>query len=438
MAAPAARQEGRRPGWYKWLVVALFWCAFFLNQADRQVIFAVFPLVERDLGLSQTELGLTGSLFFWVYGLTAPLAGAIGDRFSRKRILVTALLVWSAATLGSGAATGFVMLLALRALTGAGEAFYFPSANSIITDYHGAATRATAMSLHLTALYFGIITSGWLAGWLGERYGWRAAFGVFGAAGIGFALILARLLAEPPRGLSEQGGAAARPVEAAGMSLAARVRETVRRPTAVALIFVFVCMNFVNAAYLPWMTKLLYERFDYGLAAAGFHATFWHHAGAFLGVLAGGRLADRLAARSRLSRPLVQAAGLFGGAPFIFLLGWAEWGAAVFAGMALFGVFRGLYDSNLLASLYEVVRPEARATATGMFMAAGFLFGGTASVIVGSLSQRLGLGMALASTSLAYVVGGLTLLAACALWFRRDAERVRAAVGAAEVGTAAA
>jgi MFS transporter, Spinster family, sphingosine-1-phosphate transporter len=435
MTVPAPHRKGRPPGGYKWLVVALFWFAFFLNQADRQVIFAVFPLVEKDLGLSQTELGLTGSLFFWVYGLTAPLAGALGDRFSRKRILVTALLVWSAATLGSGAATGFVTLLLLRALTGAGEAFYFPSANSIITDYHGAATRATAMSLHLTALYFGVITSGWLAGWLGERYGWRAAFGVFGAAGIVFALVLARLLAEPARGRSERGAAAARSERApAGMSLAARVRETLSRPTAVALIFTFVCMNFVNAAYLPWMTKLLYERFGYGLAAAGFHATFWHHAGAFAGVLAGGKLADRLAARSRLSRPLIQAAGLFLGAPFIFLLGWSDAGAVVFAAMGLFGLFRGLYDSNLLASLYEVIRPEARATATGLFMASGFLFGGTASVIVGSLSQRLGLGMALAATSLAYVVGGLTLIAACAFWFRRDAER--AAGGATEEAAA--
>lgn len=425
------------PRWSsRWQVVALFWFAYLLNQADRQVIFSVFPLIQQDWSLSQTQLGLIGSLFFWVYGALVPLAGSLGDVCSRKKIISTALLVWSAATLSSGLAGGLGMLLFMRAVTAAGEAFYYPSANSILSDYHGTATRSTAMSLHQTAVYFGIITSGWLAGWIGEHYGWRTSFLVFGAIGICFALVLFKLLREPQRGLSELTTAQTNAAPLQEMSWPERVAETFRRPTAITLIFGFVCMNFVNAAYLPWMTKLLYEKFQFSLATAGFHATFWHHVGAFAGVLIGGRLADLFAARSRLSRLLIQVAGLLCGAPFIFLMGWSSSSVIVFAALGLFGVFRGLYDSNLFASLYEVVRPAARATATGIMLAIAFLLGGTSSLLTGWLSQRMSLGMALASTSLAYLVAGLASLCAAVFWFRRDAANMQQAMRAASATVA--
>lgn len=61
---------------YKWLVLILFWCVYFLNQADRQVIFSVFPLLKQELGLSQTQLGLLGSSFFWVYAILCRLRAA--------------------------------------------------------------------------------------------------------------------------------------------------------------------------------------------------------------------------------------------------------------------------------------------------------------------------------------------------------------------------
>src|SRR5947208_16192314 len=133
---------------YKWAVVAVFWCVYFVNQADRQVIFSVFPLLQGELGLSNTQLGLLGSSFQWVYAAVVPVAGSLGDIMSRRSLIVLALVVWSLATLSSGLVAGFGLLLALRALTGAGEAFYYPAATSIIGDYHGRKTRAFAMSVH--------------------------------------------------------------------------------------------------------------------------------------------------------------------------------------------------------------------------------------------------------------------------------------------------
>jgi predicted MFS family arabinose efflux permease len=408
---------------YRWAVVALFWFAYFLNQADRQVLFSVFPLIQTELGLDNTKLGLMGSVFFWVYAVMVPVAGGLGDAVSRKKIIVFALLVWSASTFGSGLVSGFALLVAMRAVTGFGEAFYYPAATSIITDYHDQRTRATAMAVHQTSVYIGIVASGAIAGWIGQRFGWRPAFLAFGGAGLLFAAVLLRWLRDPRRGQADFADAGG----AASLTLSERVIESFRRPTAVLLALAFLGMNFVNAAFQTWTPTLLYQKFQFTLAEAGFHATFYHYLGAFVGVLAGGRLADVYAARSRLSRPLIQAAGLLAGAPVIWLLYRSDSRPFVFAALGLFGFFRGLYDSNLFASLYEVVRPEARATATGLMLCVAFLGGGSSSLIVGWLSLETGLSQALALSSLAYLFAAGMILLACRLCFQRDAEKMRAA-----------
>lgn len=408
---------------YKWTVLVLFWLVYFMNQADRQVLFSVFPLIQKEFGLTDAHLGLLGSSFFWVYAILVPIAGSLGDRLSRKNIIVFALLVWSAATFTSGLVPGFALLLVFRALTGAGEAFYYPSANSIISDYHGQSTRALAMGVHQTSVYFGIVCSGTLAGYLGQVYGWRVAFLAFGAAGIALAFIAIRFLREPQRGAAEEQAPEVPVVLPPGQ----RLRAVTASPTFWLLMAAFLCMKLVDAAYLAWMPTLLYRKFALTLATAGFHSTFWHHLGAMLGVLAGGRLSDRWAVKSTLGRPLIQVIGLLLGAPFLYLLGASSETVVVYAALFAFGIFRGLYDSNLFASLYEVVRPEGRATATGLMLCAAFLGGGTAPLVIGLLSRWLPLGQAMSFTAALYVLGGLILILDCALWFRRDAGRLRPA-----------
>jgi predicted MFS family arabinose efflux permease len=425
--APGSAKGNAAGSSNKWLVVALFWCVYFLNQADRQVIFSVFPLLQREMGLSNIQLGLLGSSFQWVYACLVPVAGSLGDVLSRRDLIVVALLIWSVATFSSGFVAGFALLLVLRAATGAGEAFYYPSAASIISDYHGERTRAFAMSVHQTSVYLGIVSSGALAGYIGQAYGWRHAFVAFGVVGILAAVLVRSAIREPRRGQADANGTAAKCVKPP-LPLRERLAEIFHSSTAIPLMLTFLGMNFVNVACLTWTPTMLYQKFHLSLAESGFHATAYHNLGAFLGVLLGGKLADHWASRSRLSRPLIQLAGLVLGAPFIFLLGTAESSLVVYISLGIFGVFRGIYDSNLFATLYEVIRPEARATATGVMLSVAFLGGGSASLVVGWFSQRVGLDSALASTSVFYLLSAALLLVTCIFWFRRDVERVRKAI----------
>src|SRR3989475_10055225 len=75
---------------YKWLVVGMLWLISFFNYADRQAIFSVFPLLEREMHLTPAQLGLLGSAFAWVYGLGAPFAGMVVDRVPRKTAILGA------------------------------------------------------------------------------------------------------------------------------------------------------------------------------------------------------------------------------------------------------------------------------------------------------------------------------------------------------------
>ncbi len=159
----------------------MLWCVCLLNYADRQAIFSVFPLLKTQMQLSDVQLGLVGSSFMWMYALFGPFAGSLSDRFPRKSLVLGALLFWSFATAATALTHTFTQLMICRALGGLGEAFYFPAAMSLISDYHGAATRSRAMSLHQSGVYAGTIAGGALSGLIGQNYGWRSSFVILGS-----------------------------------------------------------------------------------------------------------------------------------------------------------------------------------------------------------------------------------------------------------------
>lgn len=418
MTNPETAEPTRVPAQHRpsYELLVLLWLAFFLNQADRQIFSVVLPLIRKDLGLTDAELGLIASALIWTYGLLVPVAGFLGDRFSRRNILGFCLLFWSVATLFTGTCTTLIQFVLLRGVaTGGGEAFYAPSANALLGEKYPE-NRAFVLSLHQTAVYVGIILSGLIAGYVGEHYGWRNAFYLFGGAGIGLAVVFFRRIPkDAPR---------THPAESSVGNKWETARVIARKPTVVLLTLAFGCMVFVNVGYLTWMPTFLVDKFGLSLTEAGFSALFYHHIGAFLGVLSGGRIADRFARQHPRSRLVVQALGLLLGAPFIFWISQSPTQVLTYAALFGFGIFRGWYDSNIVASLYEVVAPTIRSSAYGLMLACAFLIGASAPYGLGLLKPTLGLTTGLASLSGVYVLGGLLIATAAFLFFKKDAQSV--------------
>ncbi len=428
MPALAARND------YKWWVVAMLWLISFFNYADRQAIFSVFPLLEREMGLTPVQLGLLGSSFAWVYGLGAPFAGMIVDRVKRRTAILGGLQAWSIICVATMTSRTFRHLFFWRAAEGLGETFYYPASMSLISDYHGRETRSRAMGMHQTSVYVGTIGGGFFAGLIGQYYGWRLSFLVFGGLGIILGLVLRKVLVEPARGATdviEATGLHAPPPRSGELSLAEFLRLVVRTPTLLCLMGAFMCANFVAVVLLSWMPKFLYDKFHMGLAMAGLTATIFVQLASMAGAPLGGWLADKWRQRSARGRLGVQMIGVLGGAPFVALCGLTPSVGTVMLALTVWGFFKGLYDANIFASVFDVVRPEARGTAAGFMNAVGWLAGGgSAPLVIGLIAQRESLSLAIALASTVYLAAGVLLLVGLLFFVKRDAARMQAELAA--------
>jgi len=401
---------------YKWQVVGMLWAISLFNYADRQAIFSVFPLLKSEMGLSAIQLGLLGSSFAWVYGLGAPFAGAVVDRVRRKSAILTGLTVWSLICMATAISRNFRALFLFRAAEGLGETVYYPASMSMISDYHGRATRSRAMGIHQTSVYIGTIAGGFFAGRIAEDHGWRWSFIVFGGLGVLLAFALAKLLIEPQRGATELLHAAKE-----------HRLALLSRPTALILMAVFMCANFVAVVLLSWMPSFLYDQFHMGLAMAGLTATIFVQLASMVGSPLGGWLADRLRARTPRGRLIVQAIGVFGGAPFVAICGMTRSVTWLMVSLTFWGLFKGLYDANIFASVFDVIRPEARGTAAGLMNTVGWLAGGgSAPLVIGWIASRSNLGAAIAMASGVYILAGVLLLIAIFGFIARDVAAMEA------------
>ena len=421
-----------RPG-YRWELLTFCWLAYFLNRADRAIYAAVLEPLRADLGLSSAQAGLVSTAFSYTYGIMVPLAGYLGDRGSRKWIWVMSLLVWSAATVFTGdvsrivpvlsatmlsvSAAGVVSLVVIRGLaTGGGEAFYYPAANSLLSQFHQK-TRALAMSIHQTSFYVGVVFGSWLAGWIADNYGWQYAFYWFGSLGVLLALVTAWRIDNTPQ-----------PVAAAiagdkSYLLRDALRWFAHSPTLILLTLAFGGMVFVDFAFLNWMPTFLQEEFEQSKAAAGFNSMFYHFLFAFLGALAGGWLADRGVGRWVALRMDIEYLALWCGAPFIYVMSQADVPETCYIGLAGFGLFRGFYDSNLFAAPFDVIPTRLRSTTTGMILCAAFMVGAISPWLLGALKGPLGLRGGMALLAIVFAASGVLILVARLFFFHRDRER---------------
>lgn len=400
---------------YKWELVILLWIAFFLHQGDRQIYNSVIPLIRTDLGLDDVQLGLVGSIFTLVYGALVPIAGFAGDILPRKWIVVSSLVVFSAGTLLSGLSSGLILLVLFRSIaTGGGEAFFYPSATSLLAQFHEK-TRALALAILQTALYIGITASGLIAGYIGEHYGWRCAFYAFGSVGLLWAVVVSWRMQNSP--LPRTSVAVSRTPR---IPLNEVLAYVARRPSVWLLSLAFGAMVYVNIGYLTWTPTFLHENFKLSLAEAGFYSMFYHHLFAFIGVLVGGKISDRWAEVRPSIRMEANFWGLLLGAPFIYWLGQSKSPQSCYVALALFGLFRGIYDSNLFASLFDVVEPRLRASATGLMLSFAFIVGSLAPTIMGWMKSNVGLAVGISSLAGFYLFGAGCILVAVLFFQKRD------------------
>ena len=237
---------------------------------------------------------------------------------------------------------------------------------------------------------------------------------MFGTLGVLLGVVLIFALKEPQRGQSEQIQTA-RDDE----PIVRRIFSVVSIPMVLILMLTFAGANFVATIFLTWMPSYLNRSFGMSLAMAGLNATFWLQLASIVGVLCGGFLADRLIRRHPGGRMLTQTIGLLLGIPFLFLTGWTLAVPILIFAMIGFGFFKGIYDSNIWASLYDVVPLKHRATALGLMNSIGWLIGGAGAVSLAKAAEHYGMSACISATSAIYLITGLLLLCGTTLFMRK-------------------
>jgi len=368
---------------YSAYVLGALLLAYILNFVDRQLLAIAAPEVKAELGLSDTQLGLLlGFAFALFYGVAGIPIARLADLSSRRTVVAAGLALWSTMTVLCGMARSFPQLLFARFGVGVGEAAGTPPSHSLISDYFPPERRATALAIYSCGIYFGTGFGFAGGGYVLELFDWRTAFWVAGLAGLPVALLIRLTVREPPPGASESA-APAEPLPFRAVCAALFGSRAFLALTAAG-----ACQALLGYAMLSWGTTYLRRVFELSAGDVGVAFGLAAAASGALGVVTGGALADRLAARD--TRWFAWLGAIVSLLAFPFAAAFALAGSfqnALLA-FALFYTLNNMYVSSLWTLVQNLARPRARATASAIQLALLNIVGyGLGPLLVGVLND---------------------------------------------------
>jgi MFS family permease len=384
-------------------LLAYLWIAFALNYVDRQMVYSMLPALKADLGFEGTRLGLIGSVFQWVYTLSMPLAGRLADVWRRDVLIVSSLVLWSIAALGSGMAGSATSFLGWRGVMAITESLYYPTALALIASHYPAAARSRALGIHQSAQLFGAVAGGWYGGWVADHRGWREGFRIAALAGIAYGGVLWWGVTRSKAGTASSGGST-------GATVADSVALLIHSRPYVALCAAFAAFCAMQWIFFAWFPTFLQERFGLSMTESGWNGTLFIQMSAITGVLAGGALADRLQRRWPLARLHVAATGVLLSAPFAYLTFSAGSLNQARAFSAAFGLFGGLLASNAFAAAYDVLDSHSRGLAGGVLNMMGGISSAVMIYVAGVWRDTIGFSGLMIGMAVAAVFTALLLM----------------------------
>ena len=323
-----------------------------LNYADRNVLFAVQPLVQDEFHLTNAQIGYLTSAFLGFYMVAAPFVGPLADRYSRKLIIVLGALFWSGLTLMTAITHTYTELLIRHTLVGVGEATFVTIAPTFVADLFSEEKRGRILGVFYLAIPVGSAAGYLLGGNLAPHHGWRSPFYIAAAPGFLLALTV-MFLKEPERGQFDS--VKETPERGTIFGLA-------RNPAFLTSTLGMAAMTFSLGGIQVWMPKFLYSERHYTLEAANFAFGIIIVIDGIVAALAGGWLGDYLLKRMKSSYYLVSAASMLLGIPVMIVALFSK-GPLMIPAIAVAAFFLLLNTAPLNAAVINSVGAHIRATA---------------------------------------------------------------------------
>jgi len=323
-----------------------------LNYADRNVLFAVQPLVQEEFHVTKEQIGLLTSAFLGFYMVAAPFVGPLADRYSRKLIIVLGAIFWSGLTLLTAVTHTYTELLVRHTLVGVGEATFVTIAPTFVADLFHENVRGRILGVFYLAIPVGSAAGYLLGGYLAPRHGWRFPFYIAAAPGFVLALVVL-LLKEPPRGQFDS------------------LKETPERGTVLGLIhnpaFLTATLGMAFMTYSlggiqVWIPQFLYSERHFTLEKANLMFGIIIVIDGILAALAGGWLGDYLLPRMKSAYYFVSAASMLLGIPVMIVALFSK-GPLMIPAIGVAAFFLLLNTAPLNAAVINSVGAHIRATA---------------------------------------------------------------------------
>ena len=407
----------------KWVLVWVLFVIGMLNYGVRTSITAVYPLLKAELGFTDAGLGALGSFFLWSYAFASPLAGHLGDRFDRSRIVLWSLIGWSLVTVASGMMSARGGLLAMRLLLGLVESLFLPAGMALVAEYHPAKTRGTALGIMGVGQYVGVIGGTTLVGFLADHYGWRVPLWVLGVAGLLTAVPTYALLPMKKPGVRTVNGEALTQGRRLEPAFAEALIYLLKIPSFLVLTAAGALTAISVWIFLNWLPLYFKEAFAMSLAGAGFFgASFINGSGAVAQVL-GGMVSDRVARRGAQYRMLLQGILILAAAPILLVFVSTKNLTVIVVALVLHSGLRVAGDLNILPLLCDLAGEDKFAIAFGITNMVNCLAGGAGIFVAGLLKSHLGLAGIFAGGIGFLIFDALMLFCGYGVFVREDLQK---------------
>lgn len=370
--------------YYPWLLVSLLCVVGALNYLDRMIITTMRSSIVEAIPMTDAQFGLLSSVFLWVYGLSSPIAGYLADKFSRSKVIISSLFVWSLVTWMTSMATSYEQLLFTRALMGISEAFYIPAALALIIDYHSGRTKSTATGLHIGGVYVGQ-SLGFIGAYLAETHSWNYAFTVFGLVGIGYSIFLLFLIKDKPKTEDSIEEVLNTKSSEEKISFKSGVSALMNNNLFKLALIVWGLSGAISWMINGWLPTYYKEQFNLTQTEAGVYSTVYFFPAMLAGVIAGGAIADWWYKRNKNARILLPAVGFLIAVPGIFIASYTPIIWVTVLGFTLFAFVRPFLDANMMPILDMIVDKRYLATGYGILNLCSCVIGGIGIYLAGVL-----------------------------------------------------
>ncbi|ANZ04176.1 MULTISPECIES: MFS transporter [Raoultella] len=364
------------PAW--WVTIFLFWLGWIFMYADRTVLNPVMGELEKEFGLSGTQLGLMNSVFYFSYALLQVPAGILGDKIGKKKVLIPGFLLFGAFTAVTGWAKSWSTLLFARVVTGAGEGTYYGPQYGLSSEQIPKKYRSLGSAIINSGMAFGIALGLMASSWLvyDQGYSWRTPFFVMSIPTLLTGMAIWLFVKEKKR----------QPVEAGGVAKPKSKFTDLFKNRNLLLVYLMVfCSLFGFFVILTWLPYYLQSERGIAGSETGFITSLvaWI---SIPGALLFSSLSDRLGKRKPLILVLVPVAILS-----MLSIIWMPNMTGVIVALCVYGLVGKLaLDPVLVALVADSVDENNYSSAFGLFNFIGMSSSILAPVIAGAARDMTG------------------------------------------------